>query len=264
MDIRGRVVIVTGASSGIGAATATHLASLGATVVAVARRADRLANVIEQCRTTSPDSRVLAADVSRRDNCDALVAEVVAEFGRVDVLVNNAGVPMRRHATVLTAQDVDQVMDVNFRGPVWLALAVLPGMVAQGEGAIVNVTSVAASIPVPHEAAYGASKAALTAFTHGFAVDLAGTGVTASVVSPGPIATEIWDKGQEANKYDGKTFPASVVAQAIADAIRTGRMHQTAPRRYGALGAIYNLPGVGRGLRWGLVRFAGHEAPDRS
>ena len=115
-----------------------------------------------------------------------------------------------------------------------------------------NVTSVAGYVPNPGEAAYGATKAALSHWSHGLAIDLAATGVHVGVVSPGPIDTEIWSLDEELS-YTGRLFPTSVVAAAVARVIERDLVHVTAPRRFGAVGALYPL--FGRQMRWGLRRY---------
>jgi short-subunit dehydrogenase len=248
----GRVAIVTGASSGIGAAVALDLARRGAHVVAVARRRDRLDATVERCRAHSPESFAHAADVSSREACADVVEATEARFGRVDILVNNAGISIHKHAISTTADDVERVMAVNFFGPVHLTMAALPGMLERAAGSIVNVTSVAGYVPNPRESAYGASKAALSRWSHGLAVDLHGTGVHVGVLSPGPIATEIWSLDEEIS-YRGKLHPPEVVAASVARMIERRLPHQTVPRRYGAVGAVYPL--LGRPMRWGMRRY---------
>ena len=252
MEITGRIAVVTGASSGIGAAVATDLARRGATVVAVARRKEKLDEIVETCRPTSPKSMSCAADVSTREECERVIRTVEEEFGRVDVLVNNAGISIHRNAARTTADDVERLMAVNFFAPMYLTTTAMPGMLERKEGAVVNVTSVAGYLPNPNESAYGAAKAALSLWTHGLAVDLHDSGVTFSVVSPGPIDTEIWELDEEL-RYTGKLYPPQVVADGVADAIESGFVHRTVPRHYGLPGALY--PIVGRPMRWGLRRF---------
>jgi short-subunit dehydrogenase len=247
-----RIAVVTGASSGIGAAVATDLARRGARVVAVARRADRLAEVVEACRASSPDSIAHPADVSSRAGCDEIIRATEGRFGRVDILVNNAGISIHKNAARTTVDEIEGLMAVNFFAPVHLSMAVLPGMLERKDGSIVNVTSVAGYIPNPGESAYGASKAALSRWSHGLAVDLDGTGVHVGVLSPGPIDTEIWSLDEELS-YTGKLYPPQVVADAVAKMIERRVTHLTAPRRYGAVGALYPL--MGRPMRWGLRRY---------
>jgi len=126
------VAVVTGASSGIGAAVAKGLARRGAKVVAVARRKDRLEAVVEACRADSPESLAHPADVSVREACEGVVATAQERFGRVDIVVNNAGISVHKNAARTTVDDVERVMAVNFFGPVYMTLAALPGMIEHG------------------------------------------------------------------------------------------------------------------------------------
>jgi short-subunit dehydrogenase len=256
VKIPGLIAIVTGASSGIGAATAVRLAEKGATVVGVARREDRLAATIAACRRHTDASVAHAGDVSSRPFASEVVSDAEARFGRVDILVNNAGISPPEDPLHRAADDVEAVMGVNLFGPIYLADAVLPGMIERGYGSIVNVTSVAGYVPSPEEPAYGASKAALSRWSHGLAVGLHGTGVHIGVLSPGPIDTEIWEN--TSNEYHGKLFPPTVVADGIIRMIENGVVHLTVPRRFGAVGAMYPL--LGRPVRWGLRRYAAAEA----
>jgi NAD(P)-dependent dehydrogenase (short-subunit alcohol dehydrogenase family) len=253
MRIDGAIAVVTGASSGIGAATAVALAAQGATVIGVARRADRLETTVAACRSHSPDSLAHAADVSIRAECDAVVADAINRFGRVDILVNNAGISPVEDPVHHAVDDVERIMAVNFLGPVYLVGASLPGMIANRRGSIINVTSVSGTVPSPHEPAYGASKAALARWSHGLAVDLYGTGVHVGVLSPGPIATEIW-AGNPGDAYPGKLYPPEVIALAVVKMVRRRTVQRTVPRRFGSVGALYPL--TGRPMRWGLRRYA--------
>jgi NAD(P)-dependent dehydrogenase (short-subunit alcohol dehydrogenase family) len=191
-DLKGRRVLVTGGSSGIGAALAEGFAEAGAVVGICARREDRLAAVLARCQEYSPESRMWVCDLADFSAVDALAADVLSSLGGVDVLVNNAGIPKRRHITRLDAATVDAVMAINYLSPVRLTLALLPQMLARGEGRIINVSSVAATLSSPGEAAYSASKAALAVFSESMAVDLWDTGVKVLVVYPGVIDTELF------------------------------------------------------------------------
>jgi len=253
MKITGKVALVTGASSGIGAATAVELARAGALVAVMARRADRLEEVVEKCRRWSPPSVALPGDVSDRATCERVVAEAASRLGSpVAVLVNNAGVSPGEDPINHTVEDAEALMAINFFGPVYLTGAVLPGMVQRREGSIVNVTSVSGYVPAPGEPAYGASKAALSRWSHGLVIDLAGSGVHVGVLSPGPIDTEIWGHGT--NEYRGKLYPPEIVGRGVVRMIERGETHVTVPRHYGAVSAMYPL--LGRPMRWGLRKYA--------
>lgn len=255
MEISGKVALVTGASSGIGRAVAVDLARRGATVVVCARRATELEETAEMCRRFAPPSFGFAADVASADDCSRLIDAAVDRLQAVDIVVNNAGVSMHKHALDTSPEDVARIMSVNFLGAVNVTAPLLGGMVERGRGSIVSVTSVAAYIPNPKESAYGAAKAALHLWTHGINVDLSGTGVHAGVLSPGPIDTEIWDKDETPSSYDGKKYPPEVVAAGVARMIDKELAHLTVPRRFGAVGPLYTLPVINRLVRRGLISF---------
>ncbi len=191
-DFSGQRVLVTGASSGIGAGLAEEFARLGAVVGICARRQDRLDEVLARVREHSPESRRWVVDLARPEEVDRLAAEATSELGQIDVLVNNAGIPKRRHVSRLDPDTVAAVMNINYLSPVRLTLALLPQMLERDSGRIVNVSSVAATLSSPGEAAYDASKAAITAFSEAMAVDLWQTGIRVLVVYPGLVDTELF------------------------------------------------------------------------
>jgi NAD(P)-dependent dehydrogenase (short-subunit alcohol dehydrogenase family) len=214
-DFAGSRVLVTGASSGIGAGLAEALAAHGATVGIVARRSDRLAEVLDRCRSHSPDSRMWVADLSQPDAVDRLARDALGELGGVDILVNNAGIPKRRHVTALDISTVESVMAINFLSPARLTLALLPHMLERGSGRIVSVSSVAAPLSSPGEAAYDASKAALAVFSEAMAVDLWETGIRVTVVYPGVVDTELF------TLPDNDPFAGGVDAITVDEAVAT-------------------------------------------
>jgi len=212
-DVAGRKVLVTGASSGIGAGLAEALAKAGATVGIVARREQRLAEVLERCRRHAPTSRMWVADLADPEAVDELAAAAVRELGGVEVLVNNAGIPKRRRVTALDPATVDALMNINYSSPVRLTLALLPQMLDRGEGRIVNISSVAATLSPPGEAAYAATKAALTVFSESMAVELWDTGVKVMVVYPGVVDTELF------TLPDNDPFVAQVESIPVEEAV---------------------------------------------
>jgi short-subunit dehydrogenase len=247
-----RICVVTGASSGIGWATAEALARRGNTVVAVARRADKLASLIDSIARGAPKSFALAGDLTERRFAESIAAETVARCGRIDVVVNNAAMPMHKLATRVTPDDVETTLRTNFLSSVWVASAALPHMLCARSGAIVNVSSFASLVVPPREGAYAASKAALNAWSEGLWHDLAGSGVHVALVYPGPIETEIWDKRQEQSGYAGRRWPASDVADAILRAIERQRYEVVVPARHPGLVVARWL----RHLAPGLLRFS--------
>ncbi|WP_067800272.1 SDR family NAD(P)-dependent oxidoreductase [Actinomadura formosensis] len=232
VTLSGRSALVTGASSGIGAVVAEALAAAGARVGLVARREDRLDEVLKRCRRHSPGSAMWAADLGDLDGVGALAAAVEREFGGVDVLVNNAGMPKRRRVQDLSPADTEEVMRLNYTSPVRLTLALLPGMIARGHGHLIAIGSVAARLGPPHEAAYAASKAALTAFWESMTVDLDGTGVHAHVIQPALISgTELFTlPGNEPPLSDlSDALPPREVADAVLEVLESTRFERYVP-----------------------------------
>jgi short-subunit dehydrogenase len=192
IDWQGSRVLVTGASSGIGAGISEEFARRGAVVAVSGRDEDRLKATAEVCRTHGATVHELPADLGDPAAVDRLGADALAAMGGIDVLVNNAGIPKRRNVRVLDAATVDTVMQVNFLGPTRLTLALLPQMLERGEGRIVNVSSVAATLSSPGEAAYDASKSALAVFSEAMAIDLWDSGIKVLVVYPGVVDTPLF------------------------------------------------------------------------
>jgi len=226
----GRTVLVTGASSGIGAALARELAGRGDTLALVARRAERLDEVLADCRTTSPASQRWAADLSDPVSAADLALEIWDHFGGVDVVVNNAAVPMRRDVARLTMREVERTMRINYLSPVAISLAVLPRMLERRSGTIVNVSSLGGRLGITAEAAYSGSKFALAGWSESMAIDLDGTGVRVKLILPGAIDTELWAQPDNDDPlYDGPKEPPGAIAGALADAIDSDRFEHYLP-----------------------------------
>jgi short-subunit dehydrogenase len=164
---------------------------------------------------------------------EKLIAGTLERHGKVDLLINNAGIPLRVHATRLTPEEVERVTRINYLGAVYAILAVLPSMLTRKQGHIVNVGSVAGRVGSPRESAYSGSKFAMTGFTEVLEADLDRSGVHAHMVYPGAIATEIWDKVEEPAAYHGKFYPPQIIADAVRSCIEHGHFERWAPRRLG-------------------------------
>ena len=188
MSFKDKVVIVTGSSSGIGAAIATKFAEEGAKVTIVGRNTEKLNNVGKKCN----NPLVVVADMNKDDNVKRILDETITRFGKLDILVNNAG--MSRAATI-QAEDAmkvfDEVMSTNLRSVVYLTHLAAPHLV-KTKGNIINISSIAAfKVVGPGTFSYNASKAALDHFTRSIAQELASSGVRVNTVNPGPVRTDI-------------------------------------------------------------------------
>ncbi|GFG73089.1 SDR family NAD(P)-dependent oxidoreductase [Mycobacterium botniense] len=229
-SVAGKRVLITGASSGVGAALARQLAARGAVVGLVARRRDRLAAVLADCQPASPASAMWVTDLADPAAVERLAVHAWDAFDGIDVLINNAAIPKRRAVTKLRLIEVETVMRVNFFAAVQLTLLLLPRMLARGTGMIVNVSSVGGRLGIIHEAAYCASKFALCGWSESMAVDLHGSGVSVKLIEPGPVDTEIWDQpDNEEPLYQGPKVTADEVAVGIIDAFDSDRVEHYLP-----------------------------------
>lgn len=230
MTLAGKRVLITGASSGVGAALARAVAAQGAVVGLIARREDRLAEVLADCRAASPESVMWAADLADGVAASRLALQAWHALAGIDVLVNNAAVPKRRAVTALKPDEVEGVMRVNFFAPMRLTLALLPRMLARRSGVVVNVASVAGRLGIVNETAYCASKFALSGWSEAMAMDLAGTGVSVKLIQLGPVDTEIWDRpDNDEPRYQGPKVAPEEAAAGIIAALASERFEHYVP-----------------------------------
>jgi NADP-dependent 3-hydroxy acid dehydrogenase YdfG len=190
-ELAGEVAIVTGASSGIGEATAESLASRGASVVLAARRADELEAVAERIRTDGGEALVVPTDVTEDDDIDALVAETVDEFETIDILVNNAGVMLLEPLESADRDNLRQMIEVNLLGLMNLTHAALPTMQAQDSGHIVNISSTAGRRAGAKSSGYNATKFGVNAFTEAVRQEVTTDGIRTTIIEPGAVDTEL-------------------------------------------------------------------------
>jgi NADP-dependent 3-hydroxy acid dehydrogenase YdfG len=226
-QVSDKVVVITGASSGIGATTATLLAGRGAKVVLGARRQDRLNRIVKDISAAGGTAISFAADVTRRPEVEALVNGAVASFGRVDVMVNNAGVMPMAPIQLLKVDEWDRQIDVNIKGVLYGLAAALPHMEKQKSGHIINLASVfGIKVFAPGGTVYCATKAAVRSLTEGLRVELHSQNIRCTMISPGAVATELPESSSdEATRRSVREFVDKIaispesVASAIAYAI---------------------------------------------
>ncbi len=222
--LRGEVALVTGASSGIGAATAIELANRGARVVLAARRADELEAIAHTIQASGREVIAVPTNVMDAKQVERLAQRAIEAFGRVDVLVNNAGVGSRELLVNAAPDEIAQIVGVNLLGAMLLTRALLPGMLERRHGAIISVASVAGLIAT--DPLYSATKFGIRGFSLSLRRELLGTGVSASLVSPGFIRTPL-----TAGRRTRMPGP-DIVARAIADLPVRPRREVIVPGRY--------------------------------
>jgi short-subunit dehydrogenase len=257
MIFKDKTVILTGGSEGVGAAAARLFAQAGANLMLVARNRKNLEAIAAELRDKARVA-IFPMDVSDADACVDLVKKTLYEFGRIDVLVNNAGFHARGDVESITADDLARTIDVNLRAPIVLMRLVLPHIRESGGGAIVNVASLAGRTPVPGSAAYSASKFGLRAFTFSLAEEIRDSGIKLAVVSPGPIATQFILADIDTTSdltFSQPMSSAEEVAQAILDICGNNQREQAIPAISGILTTlVYLMPWLGRALRPALQR----------
>ena len=190
-NIKGKVVVITGASSGMGEAAAKHLSALGATVVLGARRVDRIEKLAKEIQDKGGKTLAIAMDVTQREQVKKVVESAVQQFGRVDVILNNAGVMPLSPMDRLNVEEWDKMIDVNIKGVLNGIASVLPYMKAQKSGQIINTSSVAGHKVFNGSAVYSATKYAVRALTEGLRMEVKPYGIRTTIVCPGAVKTEL-------------------------------------------------------------------------
>jgi short-subunit dehydrogenase len=228
LPLRDRVVLVTGASRGIGAAVAVAAAAKGAKVGLLARTEDDLRGVLA---TVGGRGAVAAADVADPAALHDAIASLEADLGPVDVLVANAGIGAYGPFVDITPEEMERLVRVNILGTMYPVRAVLPGMIARRRGHIVTIGSIAGRIGSPFEAAYSATKFAGVGFTEALAVEVAPYGVAVSLVNPGVVATAFGEaRGHPYDRASPKPISAEAVAAAVIEAVERRRAEVYVPR----------------------------------
>jgi len=189
--LQGKVALITGASKGLGKAMALALAEAGARLALVSRNLEQLNQTANAVRKLGADAAVFQADVTSEEQVLRLEKTVTKEFGRLQILINNAGMNLRKPVTDFSLDEWRQVMDTNLTSVFLMSRAFVPQMKGQGYGRILNLTSIMSHVSIAGRTAYSASKTALLGFTRALALELAPEKITVNGISPGPFATEL-------------------------------------------------------------------------
>ena len=226
-NIEGKVIVITGASSGLGESTARHLAKLGATVVLGARRKDRLDAIVKNLQSDGAKALAVSVDVTKRVEVEALVQKAVDTYGRIDVLVNNAGIMPIAPLSLLKVDEWDRMIDLNIKGVLYGIAAALPHMKQQKTGHIINTASVfGIKMFAPGGTVYCATKAAVRLLTEGLRIEVHGDGIRTTIISPGAVDSELKASTSDETSskmvnqlFEAWAIPAESIARAIAYAI---------------------------------------------
>jgi len=232
VDFKNKVVLITGASSGIGKQTAIEFAKLGSSIILVARRKNKLEQVENELKQFNVNTLVCACDVSKKDQVEELSRIVLQKFDSIDILVNNAGFAIYGSVSDLSIDEIESQMETNYFGMIYCVKNFLPLMLKKKSGHIVNVASVGASFSVPGVSSYCATKFAMLGFSEGLKHELYGTGVGLTVVSPIMVRTPLFEHPSFTNfsKFStGVSLSSETVAKTIIKASNSSRLEIVVP-----------------------------------
>ena len=232
MDFKNKVVLITGASSGIGKQTAIEFAKLGSSIILVARRKNKLEQVENELKQFNVNTLVCVCDVSKKDQVEELSKIVLQKFDSIDILVNNAGFAIYGSVSDLSINEIESQMETNYFGMIYCVKNFLPLMLKKKSGHIVNVASVGASFSVPGVSSYCATKFAMLGFSEGLKHELYGTGVGLTVVSPIMVRTPLFEHPSFTNfsKFStGVSLSSETVAKTIIKASNSSRLEIVVP-----------------------------------
>ncbi len=231
MDFKNKTILITGASSGIGKQTTIEFAKLGANIILVARRKEKLEKLATELEKFNVTTLVCQCDVSDKIQVKKMSKTVLEKFDSVDVLVNNAGFAIYGSIKDLSVDEIESQMETNYFGMIYCIKNFLPSMLEKNCGHIVNVASVAASFGLPGIASYCASKFAMLGFSEGLKHELHGTGVGITVVSPIMVRTDFFDHHsfEKMPKFSSTSLSSKTVAKAILKAANSSRLEIIVP-----------------------------------
>jgi uncharacterized protein len=257
MEFKDKIILITGASDGIGNRLAIDLAMRGAVIIACGRSAARLESVLAEIRPGSPRSITIRGDVGSRAEVHQMIGTALAQFPTIDILINNAGIGMRKPFVETPLETIEELMRTNYLGTVYCTYEVLPSMLARGRGHIVNISSVAGHIGTLNMAGYCASKFAINGFTESLYHELKPRGIAVSVVSPGPVKTAFNRSFAQTSPKSPQSMiisPASV-SQTVITIIENKRFEMITPRSFALMCAVKRFtPGLFRAISYRLFR----------
>jgi short-subunit dehydrogenase len=251
MNFLNQVIVITGASSGIGRQLATEFAARGAIVVGCGRSITKLKEALKEVRRSSPRSTMIGCDVSDAEQVRGMMKKILADYGQIDILVNNAGVGMRKPFVDTSIEMVEQIIRTNYLGAVYCTHEALPSMIARRIGHIVNISSGAGKIGTLNMAAYCGSKFALNGWSESLYHELKPLGIKVSVICPGPVQTYF---NRDFSDTEPKAPPAMImttgaVCREVIKAIERNKFEVVMPRSL-ALVCVFErlMPGLFRAL----------------
>lgn len=262
MDFKDQVIVITGASNGIGKQLALDLAARGAVIVGCGRSIARLKETLKEVRRLSPSSIMIGCDVSDAEQVQGMIAKIIADYGKIDILVNNAGIGMRKPFVDTALETIEEIIRVNYLGAVYCAHAALPSMIARGSGHIVNISSVAGLIGTLNMGGYCASKFAMNGWSESLFHEIQPLGVHVSIVCPGPVATGFARDFQDSEPKSPPNLFVSTgaVSHAVIRVIENKRFEVVLPRWLALMSALRrHTPSLFRALA--QRRFQRHVTP---
>ncbi len=265
MEFKEKIILITGASDGIGKQLAIDLAMRGAVIIACGRSAARLESVLTEIRCASPRSISIRCDVASRAEVHQMIGNVLAQFPMIDILINNAGIGMRKPFVETPLETIEELMRTNYLGAVYCTYEVLPSMLARGHGHIVNISSVAGHIGTLNMAGYCASKFAINGFSESLYHELKPRGIAVSVVSPGPVKTSFNRSFAHTSPRSPKSFIISPesVSQTVMTVIDKKRFEMITPRSFALICGVKRfMPGLFRAVSSRLFR--SHVLPEKN
>lgn len=240
MDFKAQVILITGASNGIGKQLAIDFAARGAIVAGCGRSIARLKETLKEVRRASPTSVMIGCDVSDAEQVRGMVGKVLEDYGKIDILINNAGIGMRRPFVETSMETIETITRTNYLGALYCAHEVLPSMIARGRGHIVNISSGAGKIGTLNMAAYCGSKFALNGWSESLYHELKPLGINVTLVCPGPVQTDFSRDFRDTvpKAPPERIVSAAAVCQEVIKAIEKNKFEVVMPRWLALLDAL--------------------------